>query len=49
VGTGVVLVLTRVLLLAHWVSDVVAGLAVGAALERIVRRLTVYGRPRAAS
>jgi membrane-associated phospholipid phosphatase len=42
-------VLTRVLLLAHWVSDVVAGLAVGAALERIVRRLTVYRRPRAAS
>jgi membrane-associated phospholipid phosphatase len=28
------LVLTRVILLAHWASDVIAGLAIGAALER---------------
>src|SRR6185369_510445 len=33
VGGG--LVLTRIVLLAHWTSDVVAGLAVGAALERL--------------
>ena len=34
VGGG--LVLTRIVLLAHWTSDVVAGLAVGAALERLL-------------
>ena len=42
VGAG--LVATRILLLAHWTSDVVAGLAIGAAVERILRRLTGYGR-----
>lgn len=41
---GAVLVSTRVLLLAHWASDVIAGLATGAALERIMRRLTGFGR-----
>jgi PAP2 superfamily protein len=42
VGAG--LVLTRVVLLAHWASDVVAGLAVGAVLERMLRLVTGYGR-----
>jgi membrane-associated phospholipid phosphatase len=44
VGAG--LVLTRVVLLAHWASDVVIGLAVGALTERILRPLTGYGRAR---
>jgi membrane-associated phospholipid phosphatase len=39
------LVSTRLLLLAHWASDVVAGLALGAALERCVRLATGFGRP----
>ena len=38
VGGG--LVVTRVVLLAHWTSDVVAGLAVGAVIERLLRFLT---------
>jgi membrane-associated phospholipid phosphatase len=42
--TGAVLVFTRVFLLAHWVSDVVAGLALGAILERLIRLGTHYGR-----
>jgi hypothetical protein len=42
VGSG--LVLTRIVLLAHWTSDVVAGLAVGAAVERLLRLLTGFGR-----
>jgi undecaprenyl-diphosphatase len=42
VGAG--LVATRVLLLAHWTSDVVAGLAIGVAMERLLRRWTGYGR-----
>jgi undecaprenyl-diphosphatase len=37
-------VLTRIVLLAHWTSDVVAGLAVGAATERLLRLLTGFGR-----
>ena len=41
IGTG--LVLTRVVLLAHWVSDVVAGLAIGAVVERLLRFWTGYG------
>jgi undecaprenyl-diphosphatase len=36
---AVALSATRVLLLAHWASDVVAGLAMGAALESAVHRL----------
>jgi len=43
-GVGAALVLTRIVLLAHWVSDVTIGLAVGAAIERLLRRLTGYGR-----
>jgi hypothetical protein len=34
---------TCVLLLAHWASDVLAGLAMGAALERMLRRLMGFG------
>lgn len=41
VGAG--LVLTRVVLLAHWLSDVAAGLAVGVVLERMLRSVTGYG------
>jgi membrane-associated phospholipid phosphatase len=44
IGAG--LVATRVVLLAHWVSDVVAGLAVGATLERALRLVSGYGRGR---
>jgi membrane-associated phospholipid phosphatase len=43
-GSG--LVATRILLLAHWTSDVVAGLAIGAVTERLLRLLTGYGRHR---
>jgi membrane-associated phospholipid phosphatase len=41
VGTG--LVATRVVLLAHWATDVLAGLALGIVTERCLRRLTGYG------
>ncbi|MEO8832703.1 MAG: phosphatase PAP2 family protein [Bradyrhizobium sp.] len=41
---GASLVATRILLLAHWTSDVVAGLAIGGATERLLRRFTGYGR-----
>ncbi len=34
--------LTRVVVLAHWASDVVAGFALGAALERFLRLWTGY-------
>jgi len=40
---GAGLVTTRVVLLAHWMSDVAAGLAVGAILERALRWVTGYG------
>jgi membrane-associated phospholipid phosphatase len=40
IGAG--LVLTRVVLLAHWASDVAAGLLVGALTERLIRRFTGY-------
>jgi hypothetical protein len=43
-GVGAALVMTRVVLLAHWASDVAAGLALGAATERLLRHLTGYGR-----
>jgi membrane-associated phospholipid phosphatase len=42
IGGG--LVLTRIVLLAHWTSDVVAGLAVGVAVERLLRLLTGFGK-----
>ena len=41
IGAG--LVLTRIVLLAHWTSDVIAGLAIGAAVERLARRWTGFG------
>jgi undecaprenyl-diphosphatase len=34
--------LTRVVVLAHWASDVVAGFALGAVLERVLRLWTGY-------
>jgi membrane-associated phospholipid phosphatase len=40
VGAG--LVVTRIILLAHWTSDVLAGLAIGALTERSLRRFTGY-------
>lgn len=39
---AVVLSLTRVVVLAHWASDVVAGFALGAILERLLRLWTGY-------
>jgi undecaprenyl-diphosphatase len=43
---GAALVSTRIVLLAHWTSDVLAGLAFGAILERGLRFLTGFGRAR---
>lgn len=43
-SAGAALVLTRVILLAHWTSDVAAGLVVGALVERLLRPITGYGR-----
>ncbi|MGZ6000194.1 MAG: phosphatase PAP2 family protein [Rhizomicrobium sp.] len=40
-SASAILVGTRVILLAHWLTDVVAGLAFGAALERGLRHLTL--------
>lgn len=40
---GIGLVATRVVLLAHWATDVLAGLALGIVTERCLRRLTGYG------
>jgi membrane-associated phospholipid phosphatase len=37
------LVATRIILLAHWTSDVLAGLAIGALTERLLRRFTGCG------
>jgi membrane-associated phospholipid phosphatase len=34
--------LTRVVILAHWASDVIAGFALGAGLERVLRLWTGY-------
>lgn len=34
--------LTRIVVLAHWTSDVVAGFALGAVLERLLRLWTGY-------
>jgi hypothetical protein len=34
--------MTRVVILAHWVSDVVVGFALGAELERLLRLWTGY-------
>ena len=40
---GAGLCLTRIVLLAHWASDVAAGLAIGALTERLLRLWTGYG------
>jgi undecaprenyl-diphosphatase len=37
---GGILVSTRIIVLAHWLSDVLAGLAIGAAIERSLRPIT---------
>ena len=37
---------TRVVLLAHWASDVVTGFAIGALIERALRPLTLRARQR---
>ena len=37
---GAILAATRVVLLAHWFTDVLAGLGLGIAVERVLRRLT---------
>ncbi|MDN5004418.1 phosphatase PAP2 family protein [Bradyrhizobium sp. GCM10027634] len=41
--------LTRVALLAHWASDVVAGFTLGIVVERMLRPWTLAGRSRAAA
>jgi membrane-associated phospholipid phosphatase len=38
---AVALSLTRIAVLAHWASDVVAGFALGAAVERLLRPWTL--------
>jgi membrane-associated phospholipid phosphatase len=43
---GATLVLTRIVLLAHWASDVAAGLVLGGLTERLLRFWTGYGRQR---
>ena len=40
-GIAIGLSATRVLLLAHWASDVIAGFALGAAIERLLRHITL--------
>ena len=45
-GVAVALSATRILLLAHWASDVVAGFAAGALVERLIRPITLgRGKP----
>jgi membrane-associated phospholipid phosphatase len=41
IGAG--LVATRIVLLAHWLTDVLAGLAIGVVVERLLRFWTGYG------
>lgn len=43
-GIAVGLSLTRIALLAHWASDVVAGFTLGIAIERMLRPWTLAGR-----
>jgi membrane-associated phospholipid phosphatase len=43
---GATLVLTRIVLLAHWASDVAVGLVLGGLTERLLRFWTGYGRQR---
>jgi membrane-associated phospholipid phosphatase len=44
-ATGVLLVATRVVLLAHWLSDVLAGLGLGVGVDRVIRWVTKPGGP----
>jgi membrane-associated phospholipid phosphatase len=43
-GVAVALSASRILLLAHWTSDVVAGFAAGALIERLIRPITLRKR-----
>jgi membrane-associated phospholipid phosphatase len=43
-GIALGLSATRIVLLAHWVSDVATGFALGAVTERLLRFLTLHGR-----
>jgi undecaprenyl-diphosphatase len=45
-GVALALSATRILLLAHWASDVAVGFAAGALIERILRPLTLGSRQR---
>jgi undecaprenyl-diphosphatase len=45
-GLAVALSATRILLLAHWTSDVVAGFVGGALIERLIRPFTLRARRR---
>jgi hypothetical protein len=45
-SAGAALVATRIVLLAHWTTDVLAGLAMGATVERLLRLATGFGRRR---
>jgi hypothetical protein len=40
---GAVLLVSRIILLAHWASDVVTGFVMGALIERMLRPFTGYG------
>lgn len=42
-GLGGGLLFTRIVLLAHWTSDVVCGGAIGVLLDRALRKLTGFG------
>jgi membrane-associated phospholipid phosphatase len=48
-AAGALLVGTRVVLLAHWFTDVLAGLGLGVIVERVLRRMTkpipIHGGP----
>jgi hypothetical protein len=44
-GIGGVVALTRIILLAHWTTNVLAGLTVGVIVERCLRPLTLSKNP----
>lgn len=46
-GVAIGFSLTRIIVLAHWASDVVAGFTLGVWTERMLRRLTGYPGPSA--
>lgn len=48
-GLTIALSATRVLLLAHWASDVVIGFAAGTLMERLLRPLTLRSRKQASA